>query len=665
MDFFQHQDEARKTSNRLVLLFALAVLGIVVSVHFSISALFFWGQASGSGADPNYSFNWFDLDRLVFFAGSTLLIILLGSLYKTWRLSDGGHSIAQLLGGHPIAPNTTDAHERRVLNVVEEMAIASGVPVPTVYLMEGEESINAFAAGFTPQDAVIGVTRGTLELLNRDELQGVIAHEFSHIFNGDMRLNLRLMGVLHGILVIALIGYVILRTSFRGSSRSRNGGAAALPLVGLVLVVLGYVGVFFGRMIKSAVSRQREYLADASAVQFTRNPDGIGGALKKIGGLAEGSVIMNPNAEQASHFFFSDGKYGKVRAALSGLSGLSGMSHFAFLSTHPPIKDRIRRIDRGWNGRFLDVDKSSRIQPESVTQKAAKATGEEKMAKLFKLLPLHLTALIGTLDQDHLTYAHKLLAGIPEEVRKAVHEPSAARAVVLALLADGDAEIRARQLQTVQATKDAALLEETQAMVSLLGNAPRETRLPLVDLAVPALRRLSPAQYDEFMNLTDVFIKADRQIDLFEYTLMHVLSRHLEPTFKRVKPPTVAYYALAGVRTECSILLSAIAHAGHKDENEAMDAFATGAKELRGITLGFVPQAKAGLAGTKAALEKLDKVSPKLKKELMRACIASVAHDGKVTVSEGELLRTIADALSLPMPPFLPGQEIDSSAIAS
>jgi len=472
-----------------------------------------------------------------------------------------------------------------------------------------------------------------------------------------MRLNLRLMGVLHGILVIALIGYFILRTSmFRGSSRGRNGGAAALPLIGLVLVVLGYVGVFFGRMIKSAVSRQREFLADASAVQFTRNPDGIGGALKKIGGLAEGSVIMSPNAEQASHFFFSDGKYGKVRAALSGVS------HFAFLSTHPPLKDRIRRIDRGWNGRFLDVDKSAVVRPEPTKPVA---TAEQKAAKLFKLLPLHLTALIGTLDQDHLTYAHKLLAGIPEEVRTAVHEPSAARAVVLALLADGNPEIRARQIQAVAATKDAALLEETQTMVSLLGNAPRETRLPLVDLAVPALRRLSPSQYGEFMNLTDVFIGADQQIDLFEYTLMHVLSRHLEPTFKRVKPPRVEYYGLAGVRTECSVLLSAIAHAGHPDENEATNAFATGAKELDGITLEIVPRAQAGLAGAKAALEKLDKVSPKLKKELMRAFIASVAFDGKVTVSEGELLRTIADALSLPMPPFLPGQEIDSSANAS
>lgn len=205
MDFFQHQDDARKSSNRLIVLFALAVIGIVLTVHLSISALFFWGDASASAGDPSYSFNWFNLDRFVFFAGTTLLIILLGSLYKTWRLSDGGHSVAQLLGGRPIPPNTTDTHERRVLNIVEEMAIASGTPVPTVYLMDREESINAFAAGFTPQDAVIGVTRGTIELLNRDELQGVIAHEFSHIFNGDMRLNLRLMGVLHGILVISTL----------------------------------------------------------------------------------------------------------------------------------------------------------------------------------------------------------------------------------------------------------------------------------------------------------------------------------------------------------------------------------------------------------------------------------------------------------------------------
>jgi hypothetical protein len=489
-------------------------------------------------------------------------------------------------------------------------------------------------------------------ILNREELQGVIAHEFSHIFNGDMRLNIRLMGVLHGILVIALIGYFILRSGLRGSSRNRGGAAAALPLIGLILVVVGYVGVFLGRIIKSAVARQREYLADASAVQFTRNPDGIGGALKKIGGLAEGSVIMSPNAEQASHLFFSDGKYGKVRAALSGVS------HFAFLSTHPPLKDRIRRIDPGWNGRFLDVDKSAKMRPEP---QRGQATQEDKAAKLFKLLPLHLTALIGTLDDAHMSYAQKLLAEIPPEVRDAVHDPSGARAVVLALLADSDAQIRTRQLEAVTETQDADLIQQMELMVALLGEAPRETRLPLVDLAVPALRRLSPAQYAAFLSLTDVFIKADQQIGLFEYTLMHVLERHLEPTFKRVKPPTVEYYGLSALRTECSVLLSAVAHVGHPDESEAMQAFAAGAKELEGISLGFAKRDQAGLAGVKDALDKLDKISPKLKKELMRAFIASVAHDGKVTVGEGELLRAIADALSLPMPPFLPGQDLDAT----
>lgn len=652
MNFFQHQDEARKSTHRLVVFFILAVIAIVLSVYLAVSAAFFWGEASAAGSNPNYSFDWFDLDRFVFLAGGTLLIILVASLYKMWRLSGGGHTVAELLGGRPLSPNTTDPHERRVLNVVEEMAVASGLPVPTVYVLDREESINAFAAGFSPQDAVIGVSRGTIELLSRDEMQGVIAHEFSHIFNGDMRLNIRLMGVLHGILVIALIGYFILRSGLRGSSRNRGGAAAALPLIGLILVVVGYVGVFLGRIIKSAVARQREYLADASAVQFTRNPDGIGGALKKIGGLAEGSVIMSPNAEQASHLFFSDGKYGKVRAALSGVS------HFAFLSTHPPLKDRIRRIDPGWNGRFLDVDKSAKMRPEP---QRGQATQEDKAAKLFKLLPLHLTALIGTLDDAHMSYAQKLLAEIPPEVRDAVHDPSGARAVVLALLADSDAQIRTRQLEAVTETQDADLIQQMELMVALLGEAPRETRLPLVDLAVPALRRLSPAQYAAFLSLTDVFIKADQQIGLFEYTLMHVLERHLEPTFKRVKPPTVEYYGLSALRTECSVLLSAVAHVGHPDESEAMQAFAAGAKELEGISLGFAKRDQAGLAGVKDALDKLDKISPKLKKELMRAFIASVAHDGKVTVGEGELLRAIADALSLPMPPFLPGQDLDAA----
>lgn len=657
MDFFQHQDEARRSTRWLVFYFVLAVIAIVFSIHFAISGVLFFG--SGAHENPMAGFNWFDLDRFVVFAGGTLLIITMASLYKILSLSGGGATVARLLGGRPIDPNTSDPLERRVVNVVEEMAIASGTPVPTVYVMDGENSINAFAAGFAPQDAVIGVTRGTLELLDRDELQGVIAHEFSHIFNGDMRLNLRLMGVLHGILVIALIGYFILRVTVRATGRSRRGGgaAAALPLVGLILVVIGYVGVFFGRVIKSAVSRQREFLADASAVQFTRNPSGIANALKKIGGVSQGSTIMSPNAEQASHFFFSDGKYGSVSRALGASSA------FGFLATHPPLKDRIRRVDKSWNGQFLAATPNSLAAAAAEDQaKAEPDARQQEASKLFTALPAVMIAAIGTLDQAHLAYAKKMMAQIPDLVRKAIHEPSGARAVVLALLTDQNMEIRAKQVQYVRDTGNVAFVKETEQMIAILQLAPKEARLPLIDLALPALKRLSPAQYQEFKLLVDQFVRADNQIDLFEYTLMHILQRHLAPAFKKTKPAGVHYYSLNALQKPVSKLLSSIAHAGHGDEPTARKAFEHGAEELDGVTLTFFPLTEAGLTGVRDALEKVEKVSPKLKKDLMRAFIASVAYDGKVTVNEGELLRAIADAMGLPMPPFLPGQEVQSSA---
>jgi Zn-dependent protease with chaperone function len=645
LDFFQQQDRAHKASRLLLVYFALAVIAIVLSVHIAVSFLLMW--VSSTGGTP---FDWWKLDRFVVLAGGALLVIAAGSFYKIHRLSDGGHTVARLLGGRPVNPNTTDTAERRLLNVVEEMAIAAGLPVPTVYLLDHEEGINAFAAGFSPQDAVLGVTRGTMRILHREELQGVIAHEFSHIFNGDMRLNLRLMGVLHGILVIALIGYFILRSTVRAAARSRKGGAAilALPAVGVALIAIGYVGVFFGRIIKSAVSRQREFLADASAVQFTRNPLGVAGALKKIGGLAQGSLIMSPHAEQASHFFFSDGKLGKLRMALAGGSS------FDFLETHPPLAERIRRIDRSWNGSYPKVELLAAADLEQKPD-----PGRKRGAELFTALPLQLTALIGTLDQAHLDYAQKLLSEIPDRVRTAVHDPSGARAVVLALLTAREPDVRQKQFQALAGSDD-ILENETQAIAQLLEPASRETRLPLLDLALPTLRRLSPTQYQEFMKHVESFVRADRQIDLFEYTLTHVLKRHLEPAFTRSRPPTVEYYALAPLGNECAVVLSAVAYAGHKELEAAKRAFAQGAKELNGLSISLIPLERAGLAGVRDALARLEKLSPKLKKDAMRAFVAASAFDATITVGEGEVLRAIADCLGLPMPPFLPGQKVAS-----
>ena len=337
MDFFTHQDRARRNTRRLVALFVLAVIAIVAAVYLAVVVFLMTTEAGeyisqGGLAAPQV---------LVPVVAGTLFVIAAGSGYKTLQLSEGGPAVARLLGGKPLDPNTREADERRVLNVVEEMAIASGTPVPEVYLLAQEQGINAFAAGRTPADAVVGVTEGTARHLSRDELQGVVAHEFSHILNGDMRLNLRLIGVIHGILVISMIGYFVMRSG-GGSSRGRKkGGAGAVVILGLALYVIGWIGVFFGRLIKAGVSRQREFLADAAAVQFTRNPLGISGALQKIGGLGAGSRIAHRRAEEASHLFFSNA----LKKSFLGLT-----------ATHPPLEERIRRIDPSFDGTFPAVE---------------------------------------------------------------------------------------------------------------------------------------------------------------------------------------------------------------------------------------------------------------------------------------------------------------------
>ncbi len=313
IDFFDQQQAAHQRTGRLVFLFVLAVVLIILSVYAAVMVVLVLLNKGHGPVAPELLF---DPARFALITTLVILVIGLGTLYKVVQLRAGGAVVARQLGGRLVDPGTTDLAERRLLNVVEEMALASGTPVPSVFVLDQEQSINAFAAGFGPGDAVVSVSRGCLEYLSRDELQGVIAHEFSHILNGDMRFNLRLIGLLHGILLLALIGQILMRMTGRsnysyrssqGDGDRRDSSALVFFLLGLALLVIGFVGVFFGRLIKCAISRQREFLADASAVQFTRNPDGIGGALKKIGGLAEGSRIENPNAEEACHLFFGQG----------------------------------------------------------------------------------------------------------------------------------------------------------------------------------------------------------------------------------------------------------------------------------------------------------------------------------------------------------------------
>lgn len=656
MNFFERQEEARRSTRRLVGLFVLAVALIVVVVYLAVAAVSLWIKDIEVDLWSLTAFGWI--------AAATLTVIVAGSLYKIAALRGGGQTVGRMLGGRPVQPNTRDFKERRLLNVVEEMALASGMAVPSVFVLDEEKGINAFAAGFGPADTVIGVTRGCLDLLSRDELQGVVAHEFSHALNGDMRLNLRLMGLLHGILVIAMIGYWLLRSQSR-SGREKKGGGAAPFLLGLAFMAIGSIGVFFGRLIKSAVSRQREFLGDAAAVQFTRNPPSIAGALKKIGGLPAGSRIANSHAEEASHLFFGNG-LGKGSGLTARLDNL--------LATHPPLAERIKRIEPGFDGRLPEVDAEATAKAQqraaeeedrggfvpALAAVAARPADGPPAPRSVDLHPELIAGSIGTIDQAHIAHAASFMAGLPPLLRDTVREPSGACAIVFGVLLDRDVAVRRVQLGELRGAVDGAMYAETVKIQAALDQCPTEARLPLIDLALPALRRLSEAQHRAFRSAVERLIAADAKLSLFEFTLQRVLLRHLEPHFHPAPPPPVAYGSLRAVSRQASLLLSILAHAGQAQPQRAAPAFARGAEHLGAtrVVASFLPLDQCGLADVDRALGELAKASPAIKLKLLESCAATIAFDRRVTIQEGELLRAIADSLDCPMPPFLPGQSL-------
>jgi Zn-dependent protease with chaperone function len=642
--FFENQDAARRNTKWLVVLFCLAVVAIIALLYALAVTLSGVQSPDPATGEAQLALRWWQPDLLLGVVLATLLVVAGGSLYKISQLRGGGSVVAEALGGTLASSSSPDPDERRLLNVVEEMAIASGTPTPPVYLLRDEPGINAFAAGFAPSDAVIGVTRGCVQNLSRDELQGVIAHEFSHILSGDMSLNIRLMGVIHGILIIGIIGYFLLRsTMFRGRGGGRDNSGAAIMAAGLGLMVIGFLGTFFGNLIKATVSRQREFLADASAVQFTRNPDGIAGALKTIGGFDGGSVLASPNAPESSHLFFSQG----LRRGMQLL-----------FATHPPLAERIARLDPSWEAGVAapaTAATAARAGAAAFAGGDAAPTTDSARAEASEGSALD---QIGQPTAAHVAYAAALLRGLPIEVTAAAHEPYGARTVIYALLIDRDEAPRARQLEQLARFGEAGIDHETRRLLPQVEGLDPRFRLPLIDLALPALRALSPSQYRSFETNVRALVAADQKIDLFEWTLQRLLLAHLRPHFERVKPPRVRHSRLRGLRSECSVVLSILAYAGHPGDAEQRTAFAAGASQLPEIETALLPRDRCGLADLDAALERLAETSPTCLRQLLTACAACIAADHEVTQAEGELLRAIADSLGCPMPPLLPGQPL-------
>ena len=656
MDFFQHQDNARRRTKALLFYYVLALLALTLALYALVAF-------AAVLVEPDYAQH---LERVYFFEPVLFFLTACGvgllvggaSFFKSIELAGGGgDAVAQQLGGRRVSPSTTDFSERRLMNVVEELAIASGINVPNVYILDNEKSINAFAAGFSPNSAAIGVTRGTLNYLTRDELQGVIGHEFSHVLNGDMRINLRLISILFGLNLLVIIGSMLMRImwySNLGRSRSRSdkntaGIQAIVSIVGIGLFIIGAVGMFFSQLIQAAISRQREYLADASAVQFTRNPGGIAGALKKIGCGRVSSAVKHPNSGEASHMF---------------IANIGGLSAFAnLLATHPPLTDRIRAIEPSFNGRFPEVlypvqqnaaDLKARplpaIQQGATPQTNTPANTSASTPKA-PPNPLGVLGRIGNLDVRQIAVAAALLEEIPADIRNNAHEPFGARAVLFATLISGEPEVRERQWGMLQQNVEPQCLVLARTMFDQLANFPVESKIPLVQQSLPALRQLSSNQYRTFRKVVENLVAADGVIDLFEYTLRGLLLNDLDVHFGLI-PQNPA--KLSGIQTAAApmvAVLSNLAHAGHTDKTEIEKAFKAGLTEF-GITGFLQPPASCTFASFDAALKKLSQFTPAIKKKMIAAFTACISADDKITPKEGELLRAICATLGCPVPMF-------------
>ncbi|MEI6862166.1 MAG: M48 family metallopeptidase, partial [Verrucomicrobiota bacterium] len=580
----------------------------------------------------------------------TLAVVGLASLYKWNEFSGGGSAVAESVGARRVEPNTSDLRERQLLNVTEEMAIAAGLPAPAVYVLDDEPGINAFAAGLTTSDAVVTVTRGTLDKLTRDELQGVIGHEFSHILNGDMRLNLRLTAIIFGILVIGLAGRGVLWALSRGRISSRNsknsgGIIIAAGAIGVALLALGYVGYFFGRLIQAAVSRQREFLADASAVQFTRNPGGITGALKKIGGYALGSTVIAHNTSQISHFFFAQG----FRSNFGGA-----------WATHPPLDERIRAVDPQFDGKMFDPPELVDVEHENFLEAGFAPTLPSRFGPLkppprrVAIRPAALVAEFGTLTAEHFNNAQKLLEAIPSSLREAARDPARAPALVYALLLADDPALRETQLALVAqhaAREIATSTARLSALDSGLSALSAEARLPLLQLTLPALRTLDPAALNGFLKALDELVRADGEVTPFEFALQKMLAHQL--ALASAPRTRIDYYSFDALTTDIAVVLSTLARVGARAENAAAAAFTTGAAQLRMIEgrLALLAVDACTLDALNAALDKLAAATPVIKQRLLVAAAQVIAADGTITVEEGELYRAIAATLDVPMPP--------------
>lgn len=642
MDFFAQQAKVRGSSRRLVALFVTAVVAIVLAIDLVV--WFALGHHAQPGEPPASNLSLLLTSSVVVLAG-----IGLSSLYRIVSLSGGGKKVAEEVGGVPVSPDTTDPALRRLRNVIEEVAIAAGVPVPDIYLMPEETGINAFAAGYSASDAAVCVTQGCLDNLSRDELQGVIAHEFSHVLNGDMRLNIRLMGLLFGILVLAIIGQRVIW--FGGGRSSRRGNGGQVWMIGLALIVVGYIGYFFGRLIQAAVARTRESLADASAVQFTRQTDGIAGALKKIAIISEGSQLQAANKNEVAHMLF--GEAGAFNA---------------LFATHPPLLERIRALEPGFGeeelARFAESMRRSDAsdEPPPAPRKSSRPGIMPGMPDLPGMsntaIPPVLPAVLAggaaagiSAQAPGFQHAAALHQAIPASLASAARKAESALTLVLALAGSADAAIEVKQRRIIADAFGDDVQHAVRDVTTEVANLAPISRLPLAALCLPALKQLPEGRQQTLQDTLDGVVKADGRVDLNEYCLARLLRIYLQEARQPSRTPVDGVKKLPACRDSVILVCTIVASAGCSDEAGARRAWLLAMQEaFPGQTLTWAPAPANWQAPFEQALDQLDGLLPAAKQLLIQSLACAIHADEMVSVEEAELLRVICASLHCPIP---------------
>ena len=628
MNFFEKQEKARQNTSLLIFFFFLAVTGIVLAMNlvaYFIGTLLYAQSGEMLNGIPGFFDEslWSTYGWTSFF---TILFILIGAMSKWIRLGTSGPEVAEYLGGIPVPIGSKNPKERQLINIVEEMSIASGISVPSIYVLNNEHSINAFAAGMGPGDAAIAVTSGALDNLSREELQGVVAHEFSHIFNGDCRLNIRLIGYLAGIVTIGVVGQQMLRLlmnssrGYRRRSEKSGGVEVGLLFCGLALTIIGYIGVFFGRLIRAAISRQREYLADATAIQYTRYPIGLAGALAKV--KNNSSFIYNGHAEEASHMFFEN--------PINPFVLFGGL-----LASHPPLEKRISAIDNRYlDEKFLETNLHYPKKP-----------AQTKVDKKENNIPtIEILRNIGQPQEVNLSAAGLLLAGLHNQVKEHHGHPIKAQAMVLSILIVRDQD-KDKGLSLVKNLVSGEVYSELEKMISIFQDVREDQYLPILELCIPTLKKLSPNETESFLKMTEYLSKVDGEIDFTEASFLAILQKHLTPGMV-----SGAETSLSHSWEHIKMVLASLAHEGQEDESSANQAYQSALEILH--SRDFKIQSRSLLDGKSLirSLHQISRLKPLDKKLFIEASLACIEHDGQVTVSEVHMFRAIGESLDCPVP---------------